>query len=340
MLLADSSTDLPGADIAVPGYLWVALLVFIALLLLADLFVFNRRAHEISMREAAVSSTIWISIGLAFGLVVWWQLGHDAGVEYYTGYVIEKSLSVDNVFVWAVLLSYFAVPKAVQHRVLFWGIFGALVLRAVFIFAGVSLLSRLEWVVLIFGAFLVFTGVRVGVHDDEDVDPERNVLLKLVRRRVPMTDAYEGPHFFTVRDGRRLATPLLAVLVSVEVTDLIFAVDSIPAILGVSRTTFVIFSSNAFAILGLRALYFLLASAQDLLVHLNKGLGVILVFVGVKMLLAYWGIEIPTVASLGVIGVVLAVTVVVSERRDTTTVTASTTPMTPSEATVGISMPQ
>lgn len=327
-MLAETSTDLPGADLTVPAYLWVGLLALIAVLLLVDLFVVHRRAHEVSMREAAISSVVWISIGLAFGLIVWWRLGSAGAAEYYTGYVIEKSLSVDNVFVWAVLLTYFVVPKAVQHRVLFWGIFGALVLRAAFIFGGVAVLERLEWVVLVFGAFLVFTGVRVGLHEETDVNPERNVLLKLVRRWVPMTTDYRGPHFFTSENGRRLATPLLAVLISVEVTDLIFAVDSIPAILAVSRTPFVIFSSNAFAILGLRALYFLLASAQDDLVHLNKGLGVILVFVGVEMLLAYWGIEISTALSLLVIAVVLGATVVWSLRSDDT---ASSTPSTPVE---------
>jgi len=314
LLAATTGTDAPGADIATPAWLWAVLLGLLVVLLLADLFVVNRDVHEISMREAAVSSIVWIAIGLAFGLVVWRVLGGAAATEYYAGYVIEKSLSVDNVFVWAVLLSYFVVPKELQHRVLFWGVFGALVLRAIFIFGGVALLEHLEWVVLIFGAFLIFTGVRVAVHDEDDVDPGRNRVLRLVRRTVPMTTDYRGPHFFTREAGRRLATPLLAVLICVEVTDVIFAVDSIPAILAISHTTFVIFASNAFAILGLRALYFLLASVQDRLVHLNKGLGVILAFVGAKMLAAYWGFEIPTGWSLLFIAVVLTVTVVWSLR--------------------------
>ena len=226
------------------------------------------------------------------------MLGAEAGAQYYAGYIIEKSLSVDNVFVWAVLLGFFAVPKALQHRVLFWGVFGALILRAVFIFAGVALLNRLTWLVLVFGAFLVFTGVRVGTHDEGEVHPERNPILKLMRKRIPMTADYRGPKFFIREHGKRLATPLFAVLVMVELTDVVFAVDSIPAILAISRSQFIVFASNAFAILGLRALYFLLAGLQDKLVYLNKGLGVILVYVGLKMLASYWDVHINILLSL------------------------------------------
>jgi tellurite resistance protein TerC len=314
MLLADSASVPPGADLVVPTAMWVGLGVIIVGLLLIDLFVVNREAHEISIREAAISSTVWISIGLAYGLVVLWVLGGEAGAQYYAGYIIEKSLSVDNVFVWAVLLGFFAVPKTLQHRVLFWGVFGALILRAVFIFAGVALLNRLTWLVLVFGAFLVFTGVRVGTHDEGEVHPERNPILKLMRKRIPMTADYRGPKFFIREHGKRLATPLFAVLVMVELTDVVFAVDSIPAILAISRSQFIVFASNAFAILGLRALYFLLAGLQDKLVYLNKGLGVILVYVGLKMLASYWEVHINILLSLGFIVLVLAVTVVLSLR--------------------------
>jgi tellurite resistance protein TerC len=314
LLASEAASSAPGADLFVPSWMWVVLGVVIVTLLLGDLFVFHREAHEISVREAAVSSSIWIGIGLAYGLVVLWVLGGAAAAQYYTGYIIEKSLSVDNVFVWAVLLGYFAVPKALQHRVLFWGVFGALILRAIFIFAGVALLNSLAWLVLVFGAFLVFTGVRVGTHDEGEVHPERNPILKLMRKRIPMTSDYRGTKFFIVENAKRFATPLFAVLVMVELTDVVFAVDSIPAILAISRSQFIVFASNAFAILGLRALYFLLAGLQDKLIYLNKGLGIILVYVGLKMLASYWDFHINIGLSLGFIVLVLAITVVVSLR--------------------------
>ncbi len=316
MLWAQAS-EVPGSDIVVSAQAWVGLLVLIVGLIVGDLVVFHREEHEISFREAAISSAAWISVGVAFGLVVWWYLGAAAAGQYYTGYVIEKSLSVDNVFVWAVILGYFVVPKALQHRVLFWGVFGALILRAVFIFAGVALLNRLEWLVFVFGAFLVFTGIRVATHDEGEMHPDQNPVLKLVRKRVPMTDHYRGKHFFIREDVggtmKRFATPLFAVLVLIEVTDVVFAVDSIPAVLAVSRSQFIVFSSNAFALLGLRALYFLLFGLKDRLVFLNQGLGIILGFVGLKMLVERW-IHIPTVASLAFILVVLTVTIVISLR--------------------------
>jgi tellurite resistance protein TerC len=311
--LAASST-IPGADIVVAPWEWALFLAFVGLLILVDLFVFHREAHEISMREASVSSAIWIAIGLGFGVFCWWWLGASAATQYFTGYVIEKSLSVDNVFVWAVILGYFAVPRANQHRVLFWGIFGAIALRAIFIFAGVALLERFELLLLVFGAFLVFTGWRVGTHDETEIHPERNPALKLVRRVMPVTAEFHGTRFTVVQAGKRYATPMLVVLVLIEATDVVFAVDSIPAILAISRSQFVVLSSNVFAILGLRALYFMLASARDRLVHLNRGLGIILAYVGAKMALSWWGVHIPTLVSLAVIAVVLTVTVVVSLR--------------------------
>ncbi|MBI2704201.1 MAG: TerC family protein [Actinobacteria bacterium] len=301
--------DPSGEAFAVPAWAWAAFLALVLGLIVFDL-VLHRDDHEISMKEAAWWSVFWIALSLLFGGVVWVGLGNDAAAQYLTGYVIEKSLSVDNVFVWAVILGYFAVPNKLQHRVLFWGIFGALVLRAVFIFAGIALLNRLEWLTLVFGAFLIFTAVRVFRHDNSEIHPEKNPVLRFIRRRVPVTDDYVGHDFFTKRDGKRWATPLLVVLVMVEATDVVFAVDSIPAILAVSRSQFIVFSSNAFAILGLRSLYFVLAGARDKLVHLNKGLGIVLFFVGVKMVLAQWGIHIPTMLSLLVITLVLAVTVI------------------------------
>ena len=314
--LASAATgDVPGADLPVEGWMWVAFLALVAVLLLADLFLFHREAHEISMREAAVTSVFWVALGVSFSLAIWALLGGAAAGQYLTGYVIEKSLSVDNVFVWAVILSYFAVPKAYQHRVLFWGVFGALVLRAVFIFAGVALLNAFDWMLFVFGAFLVVTAWRVARHDNEEIHPERNPVLKLMRRVVPVTSEYHGQRFWVKIDARRFATPLLVVLVLIEATDVVFAVDSIPAILAVTRSEFIVFTSNAFAILGLRALYFLLAGAAGKLRYLNVGLGVILGYVGVKMIVSEW-YHLPTLLSLGVIAVVLTITVVVSLRAD------------------------
>jgi tellurite resistance protein TerC len=296
-----------------PGWLWPAFLTFVVVLLLLDLFVFHREAHDIGMREASISSAAWIALGVAFTGVVWWTLGGEAGGQYITGYVIEKSLSVDNVFVWAVIFNYFSVPNKYQHRVLFWGIFGALVLRAIFIFAGVALLERLDWLLFVFGGFLLFTAWRVGTDHGEEIHPESNPVLRVVRRIVPVSPNYDGQKLFTHENGRRLATPLFVVLVLIEATDVIFAVDSVPAILAVSRDTFVVFSSNAMAILGLRALYFLLAGAKDRLIYLNEGLGIILGYVGIKMIISRW-YHIDSFVSLGVIAAILAVTVWLSLR--------------------------
>lgn len=311
LLASESSSTTPYASFDTPWWAWVALLGTIAAMLIVDLLLVHRKPHEIHFKEAAIESTVWISIGLAFTFVILgWQGGQAAG-EYLSGYLIEKSLSVDNVFVWAVIFSYFAVPKAYQFRVLFWGIFGALVLRAIFIFAGVALIERFDWILYVFGAFLVVTAVRIARHDEAEVHPEHNPVLKFVRRLVPSTPEYDGQKLFTRRTGRLLATPLFAVLIMVETTDVVFAVDSIPAILAVSREPFIVFSSNAFAILGLRALYFLLAGVQGKFRYLNYGLGVILAFVGVKMLL-HDVIHLPTWTSLAVIAVVLTITIVVS----------------------------
>jgi tellurite resistance protein TerC len=314
MLLASEATDgIPGADIVVEPWAWGVFLAFVGFLLLLDLFVLNKEAHEISTREAAISSIGWVALGVAFTGVVWVWLGGAAASQYITGYVIEKSLSVDNVFVWAVILSYFAVPRVYQHRVLFWGIFGALALRGAFIFAGVALLEAFSWIIYVFGAFLLITAYRVATHSGAEVHPEQNPVLKLMRRFVPITSEYHGQKFVIKEGVRRYATPLMVVLVMVEASDVVFAVDSIPAILAVTRSEFIVFSSNAFAILGLRALYFLLAGATSELVYLNKGLGVILAYVGVKMLIVDW-YHIPTWISLIVIATVLTITVVASLR--------------------------
>ncbi len=299
----------------VPGWVWAVFVVVVAALLFGDLLIVHRKPHAITLREASIESAVWIGIGLAFTLVmVIWQ-GGDAGGEYLAGYLIEKSLSVDNVFVWAVILNYFAVPAEYQFRVLFWGIFGALVLRALFIFTGVTLIENFDWILYVFGAFLIFTAFRIARHRDTEIHPEDNPVLKVFRRLVPSTTEYDGQRLFTRRHGRLLATPLFAVLVLIESTDVVFAVDSIPAILAVSREPFIVFSSNAFAILGLRALYFVLAGMAGRFRYLNLGLGVILAFVGVKMILADW-YHLPIWISLTVIAVILTVTIVASLRAE------------------------
>jgi TerC family integral membrane protein len=313
--LAAASDATEFASFDVPLVAWAALVGVIALLLIGDLLIVHRRPHAVTFREAAIESAVWISLGVGFTFVISaWQGGAAAG-EYLSGYLIEKSLSIDNVFVWAVIFGYFAVPAMYQFRVLFWGIFGALVLRAMFIFAGVALLETFSWVLYIFGAFLLVTAVRIARHKETSVSPERNPVLRLVRRVVPSTPDYDGQKLFTRRTGHLLATPLLAVLVLIETTDVVFAVDSIPAILAVSREPFIVFASNAFAILGLRALYFCLAGMADRFRYLNLGLGVILAFVGTKMLIVEL-YHFPTWVSLGVIAVVLTVTILASLRAD------------------------
>lgn len=287
---------------------WIALLAIIGLLLLFDLLVVHRESHEVKTREAAIESAVWISIGLAFGLAVWWGFGGGAAGEYYSGYLIEKSLSVDNVFVWALIFSYFKVPTRYQHRVLFWGIFGALVMRAIFIFAGIALIEKFDWVLYVFGAFLLFTAGKLVFSDNDHVDPSKSKFLKLVHKVVPLTDELDGQKLFTRVNGKRLATPLFAVLLLIEMTDVLFAVDSVPAVLAVSHEQFIVFASNAFAILGLRALYFLLAGMHDRFSHLQQGLAIILAFVGIKMIIHGW-YQIPTWLSLLVIALVLATSV-------------------------------
>ncbi|MGQ0743694.1 MAG: TerC family protein [Acidimicrobiales bacterium] len=303
------------ASFDVPTWVWVTFVTVIGVLLVADLLLVHRSAHVITFREAAIESAVWIGLGLSFSLIMlWWQGGGAAG-EYLAGYLIEKSLSIDNVFVWAVIMSFFAVPREFQFRVLFWGVFGALVLRGVFIFAGVALIESFDWVLYVFGAFLIYTAFKIARHDEAQVHPESNLALKLVRRLVPSTNNYDGQKLFTKENGKRVATPLFAVLILVETTDVVFAVDSIPAILAVSREQFIVFSSNAFAILGLRSLYFCLAGMAGKFRYLNVGLGVVLGFVGIKMLVAEL-YHFPTWASLVVITITLTVAIMASIRAD------------------------
>jgi tellurite resistance protein TerC len=303
-------------DIAVPGWAWIALVGGIVALLLVDLLVVHRRAHEIGLREAAVESVAWIALGLGFAAGMWVWFSRDAAVEYLSGYLIEKSLSIDNVFVWSVIFAHFKVPERYQHRVLFWGIFGALVMRFVFIALGVAVIQRFDWVLVGFGAFLVWTGIGVlRSGGDDHADPSQTRTMRLFRRFVPSTDELDGQRLLTRRDGRLVATPLLAVLLVVEVTDVVFAVDSVPAVLAVSEEQFIVFASNAFAILGLRALYFLFADVRDRFVYLKHAIAILLVFVGTKMLAAHWW-HLPTSWSLGFIASVIVVAVVASVVRD------------------------
>jgi TerC family integral membrane protein len=306
-------------------WLWIGFNLFVLALLALDLFVFHRDAHEVRAGEAAAWSVAWIALALVFGAGVYITLGRDAGLEFFTGYLIEKALSVDNIFVFVLIFSFFRVPARYQHRVLFWGILGALVMRGAMIAAGAYLIEQFHWIIYVFGAFLVFTGIRMATQAEHDIEPEHNPVIRLVRRLVPVTPDYQGQRFFVRqpgRDGRSAlaATPLFVVLVLVETTDLIFAVDSIPAIFAVTRDPFIVYSSNVFAILGLRALYFLLAGVVHRFHYLKIGLSAVLVFVGAKML-AVDVLKIPTGVSLLVIALVLGLSVAASlwwPRREST----------------------
>ncbi len=291
---------------------WIAFTIFVLAMLALDLGVFHRNTHAVSIKEAAIWSVVWISLSLIFNVIIYYWLGSQLALEYLTGYVIEKSLSVDNIFVFVLIFAYFKVPAAYQHRVLFWGVLGALVMRAILILVGGALLERYHWIIYIFGAFLVFTGIKMAIQKEIEIHPDDNPLVKLMRRIFPVTPDYEGQNFFVRNGGKLFATPLLIVLVLVESTDLIFAVDSIPAIFAVTQDTFIVYTSNVFAILGLRSLYFVLAGVIDKFYYLKLGLSVVLTFVGVKMLLVAAGIKIPVYISLLVILGVLVVAVVAS----------------------------
>ena len=292
-------------------WLWAGFNVFVLAMLALDLGVFHRKSHEVSVKEATAWSVVWIGLAMAFNLGIYWFRGSEPAVQFFTGYLIEKSLSVDNIFVFALLFSYFAVPPAYQHRVLFWGILGALVMRACFILAGAALLAKFHWIIYLFGAFLILTGVKMALFRNAGMHPEKNPVLKLVRKLIPVTKDYREDKFFVREAGRWAATPLFLVLVLVETTDLVFAVDSIPAIFAVTSDPFLVYTSNVFAILGLRSLYFVLAGVMQKFSYLKLGLSAVLAFVGVKMTLVDL-YKIPSGVSLGVIASILALSVAAS----------------------------
>jgi tellurite resistance protein TerC len=328
-----------------PLWLWVGFNVFILAMLALDLGVFHRKTHVVSVRESLTWTAVWVGLALVFNAGVWYYAGSGKALEFFTGYLIEKSLSVDNVFVFALLFSYFAVPPKYQHKVLFWGILGALIMRAIMIAAGAALITKFSWIIYLFGAFLILTGIKMIVKREEEIHPERNPVVRWFKQLMPVTPEYRGDKFFVrevprsaggppaglekrgapgladgpsaFRAGRGvlMATPLFVVLLLVEFTDLIFAVDSIPAIFAVTKDPFIVYTSNVFAILGLRSLYFALAGVMDKFHYLKIGLGVVLAFVGVKMLLAHSAWKIDTLVSLGVIVVILTVSVVWSLMR-------------------------
>jgi len=295
----------------VSPWLWIGFHVLVFAMLALDLGVFHRKSHAVSLKEAAGWSAVWVILSLLFGLGLYFWQGSEPALQYLTGYLIEKSLSVDNIFIFVLIFGYFAVPPVHQHRVLFWGVLGALAMRAGLIFAGAALLERFHWIIYVFGAFLVYTGIKMAFQKHDAMDPGNNPVVKLFKRFVPVTNEYQGQRFFTMENGRKVATPLLMVLVLVEATDLIFALDSIPAIFAVTTEPFLVYTSNIFAILGLRSLYFLLAGVMDRFRYLKLGLAAVLSFVGAKMLLAdvY---HVPIGLSLGVIFGILAISVVAS----------------------------
>jgi tellurite resistance protein TerC len=292
--------------------LWIGFSLFILFMLGLDLGLFNRKAHTITYREATIWSVVWICLASIFAAIVFWFQGPQRGLEFVTGYLIELSLSVDNLFVFLLIFSYFKVPSRYQHRVLFWGVMGALVMRLTMIFVGAALIRQFGWIIYIFGAFLVYTGIRMFRQEDTDIQPEENIVVRLVTRYIPLTHNYEGEHFFTRLDGKLTGTLLLLVLVIVEVTDLVFAVDSIPAIFAITTNTFIVYTSNVFAILGLRSMYFLLAGVVEKFHYLKMGLAIVLTFIGTKMLVVAVGIHIPIWISLVFVAVVLLSSVAAS----------------------------
>ena len=301
---------------SMPWWAWAGFLAFIAAMLALDLGVFNRRAHEVSLRQALAWCSVWFGLAMAFNLLVSLKMpvtpGSNPGLEFFTGYIVELCLSVDNVFVFIVVFQYFRVEPRHQHRVLFWGILGAVAMRALFIFAGFSLINAFHWIIYVFGASLVYTGIKLAIpKQDDGFTPDRNPAVKLARRLLPVTNEFQGGRFFTRVHGRLHATPLFIVLVVVETTDVMFALDSIPAVIAITRNEFIVFTSNIFAILGLRSLYFAVSGVMKLFRFLNIGLAVILVFVGLKMIVShYYPIDIRI--SLGIIGTVLAASILAS----------------------------
>jgi tellurite resistance protein TerC len=289
---------------------WILFNVFVLVMLALDLGVFNRRVHTVTFREALGWSAMWIALASAFAVLVYFWHGRTESLEFATGYLIELSLSIDNLFVFLVIFRFFRVPSELQHRVLFWGILGALITRGIFILAGVSLIQRFHWLIYVFGALLVYSGIKLLRQGDEEVDPERNPLLKLFRKWIPVTEDYEGEKFWVRRPGL-YATPLVVVLLVVETTDIVFAVDSIPAVLAITLNAFIVYTSNVFAILGLRSMYFAVAGMMDLFEYLHYGLSLVLILIGAKMLLSHY-YTVPTAVALGTVAGVIAISVVAS----------------------------
>ncbi len=300
-----------GTALEVPTFYWLVFCAGTVALLVLDMSVFHRHAHDPTLRESAGWTAFWIALALVFNGFVWWWAGREHGMEFFIGYLVEKSLSMDNVFVFLVIFSYFGVPLKYQYRVLFWGIFGAIVMRLVFILLAAQLLARFEWIFYVFGAFLIYTGIKLASAHGTESNPEHNIVLRFARRWLRVAEGFHGEHFFVRQNGRLHVTSLFLVLLVIESTDVVFAVDSVPAIFGITREPFIVFTSNVFAILGLRALYFLLAGVMNLFRYLSYGLSAVLIFIGGKMLLhdvwkpEHW-------VSLVVIVVLLAVSVVAS----------------------------
>lgn len=291
--------------------LWGSFSFFVIGMLALDLGVFHRKSHTVSVKEALTWTAVWIALAMLFNLFVYHYFDKEKALEFFTAYVVEKSLSIDNIFVIIMIFSYFRVPDAYQHKVLFWGIFGALVMRVIFIFAGIELIHKFHWLIYVFGGFLIFTGARMLFGEDKPLDPEKNPMVKFVRKMFPVTESFEGDRFFVKRDHRIWATPLFIVVMLIEGTDLIFAVDSIPAIISISDDTFIVYTSNVFAILGLRSLYFALAGIEKYFTYLKYGLATILVFVGVKMVIVDF-YKIPIELSLIIIAFLLAISMIAS----------------------------
>jgi tellurite resistance protein TerC len=293
-------------------FFWIGFHVLIFLMLALDLGIFNKKAHKVPVKEALKWSATWIMLALLFSVFVFYEFGKTRALEFITGYVIEYSLSVDNIFVFILIFSYFAVKDEYQHRILFWGILGALVLRGIFIFAGVALIHKFQWIIILFGGFLVFTGIKMMFQKETQVDPGKNPVFRFFRKILPVSEDSHGGRFFIKQDHKTYATPLFLVLLVIESSDLLFAVDSIPAILAISQETFIVYTSNIFAILGLRSLYFAVAGLMGYFRYLKVGLSFILTFVGLKMLASFFNVEIPILFSLAVIISILLISILAS----------------------------
>lgn len=290
---------------------WILFTLFIVVMLAIDLGIFNRKDHEVKVKEALVWSGVWICLALLFNIGVYFWKGQETAIQFFAGYVIEKSLSIDNIFVFLQVFAYFSVPAIYQHKILFWGVLGAIVMRAIFIVAGVALIAKFHWIIYVFGAFLVFTGIKMVFTKDKEMHPEKNPLIRLLRRFMPISNDYEGGKFLIMRSGIIMATPLMVVLLVIETTDVIFAVDSIPAILAITTDPFIVFSSNLFAIMGLRSLFFVLAGVIKRFHYIHYGLAAILAFVGVKMLVSDF-YKLPSAAALAAVAAILSLSMIAS----------------------------